>query len=226
MQQWFRMYAEFATDPKVQMLSETDQRRYIMILCLKCSNGDVTLHETEVAFQLRISNEELTATKQRLMDKNLIDENFQPVAWDKRQYKSDSSAERVRKHREKQKQQRNVTVTPPDTDTDTDNKKSKPKKEKLNLPDFINKNLWGEWMQVRVRLKAVNSDTAKKSLINNLEQIKASGRDANEAIRTAIENSWKSIKLEWLENQEAKGATHQRSDKQSDYLNELAAIPD
>ena len=29
---WFRMYAEFATDPKVQMLSEADQRRYIMLL--------------------------------------------------------------------------------------------------------------------------------------------------------------------------------------------------
>ena len=46
-QQWFRFYAEFATDPKVQMLSEQDQRRFIMLLCLRCSNGDVTLHASE-----------------------------------------------------------------------------------------------------------------------------------------------------------------------------------
>ena len=56
--QWFRMYAEFATDPKVQMLSEVDQRRYIMLLRLRCGNGDVTFHDDEVAFQLRINSEE------------------------------------------------------------------------------------------------------------------------------------------------------------------------
>lgn len=82
---WFRMYSEFATDPKVQMLSEADQRRYMMLLCLRCSNGDVTLHETEVAFQLRISNDEWAATKAVLVQKNLIDEDNKPCAWDKRQ---------------------------------------------------------------------------------------------------------------------------------------------
>lgn len=117
---WFRMYAEFATDPKVQMLSEADQRRYLMLLCLRCANGDVTLHETEVAFQLRISNEQWAETKAVLLAKGLIDEACQPTAWDKRQYVSDSSAARVAAHRQRKKQACNVTVTPPDTDTDTD----------------------------------------------------------------------------------------------------------
>ncbi len=102
--QWFRMYHEFATDPKVQMLSETDQRRYVMLLCLKCCNDDVTLHEDEVAFQLRISNEELQATKRVLVEKGLVGEALQPTAWDKRQYKSDSSATRVARHRAKRKE--------------------------------------------------------------------------------------------------------------------------
>lgn len=117
---WFRMYAEFATDPKVQMLGEVDQRRYLMLLCLRCSNDAVTLLETEVAFQLRISNEEWAATKAVLVGKNLITEACQPTAWDKRQYASDSSTVRVAAHRERKKQAGNVTVTPPDTDTDTD----------------------------------------------------------------------------------------------------------
>ncbi|MFM7010863.1 MAG: hypothetical protein ACKO0Z_16330 [Betaproteobacteria bacterium] len=120
---WFRMYSEFATDPKVQMLSETDQRRYIMLLCIRC-NGDVTLQDIEVAFQLRISNEEWAETKATLISKNLIDNTSNPVSWDKRQMRSDSSAERVARHRAKtcngdvtlQKRQANAL----DTDTDTD----------------------------------------------------------------------------------------------------------
>jgi len=127
---WFRMYSEFATDPKVQMLSEVEQRRFVMLLCLRCSNDDVTLHETEVAFQLRISNEEMAATKALLIDRGLVDEDLRPVAWEKRQYVSDSSAARVAAHRERKKKEAkrpcNVTVTPPDTDTDTEEEQEKP----------------------------------------------------------------------------------------------------
>lgn len=82
---WFRMYAEFCTDPKVQMLSEADQRRFVMLLCMRCSNGDVTLHDDEVAFQLRISNEDWARTKAVLQAKNLITDGNQPTAWEKRQ---------------------------------------------------------------------------------------------------------------------------------------------
>lgn len=116
---WFRLYAEFATDPKVQMMSECYQRRFIMLLCIRC-NGDVTLQDEEVAFQLRISNEEWQETKAVFVAKGLIENDNSPTAWDKRQFVSDSSAARVAKHREKKKQACNVTVTPPDTDTDTD----------------------------------------------------------------------------------------------------------
>ncbi|GLO24229.1 DnaT-like ssDNA-binding domain-containing protein [Pseudomonas putida] len=117
---WFRMYGEFATDPKVQMMSEADQRRFIMLLCLRCSNDGVTLHETEIAFQMRITDEQWQATKALFLSKGLITEDCQPNAWDKRQFVSDSSKARVAAHRAKKKQQRNVTVTPPDTDTDTE----------------------------------------------------------------------------------------------------------
>lgn len=120
---WFRMYAEFAVDPKVQMLSETDQRRYIMLLCIRC-NGDVTLQDSEVAFQLRISEEEWAQTKATLISKKLINDASNPINWDKRQMRSDSSAERVAKHREN-KRNSNVTLQKRqgnalDTDTDTD----------------------------------------------------------------------------------------------------------
>ena len=124
---WFRLYAEFATDPKVQMLSEIDQRRYVMLLCLRCCNGCVTLPVTAIAFQLRISDAEFEITRKRLVDLNLIDGDCKPVAWEKRQFDSDTSNARVAKHREKKKQQCNVTVAEkkrrsngPETETETE----------------------------------------------------------------------------------------------------------
>ena len=112
--QWFRLYAEFANDPKIQMMSEADQRRFVMLLCARCSNGDVTLQDEEVAFQLRISNEEWALSKSLFMARNMIGDDNKPVAWDKRQFVSDSSAERVSRHRAKLKQESNVTVTAPE----------------------------------------------------------------------------------------------------------------
>lgn len=110
------MYAEFANDPKVQTLSEIDQRRFLMVLCLRCSNGDVTLHDTDIAFSLRIELDGeggWLQTKSIFLEKKLIDKRNRPLSWDKRQFASDSSAERVSKYRAKSKSNgdANVDVT-------------------------------------------------------------------------------------------------------------------
>lgn len=150
---WFRLYSEFAIDAKMQMMSEAFQRRYIMLLCLRCSNGDVTLQDDEVAFQLRISNDDWMATKAVFVDKNLITEDGRIVAWDKRQYISDSSAERVARHRERKKQGCNVTETPPDTDTDTD----------ISTTNVVDKSVRSEVAQVFEHWKSV-MDSPKSNL--------------------------------------------------------------
>lgn len=134
---WFRMYHEFATDQKVQMMSESDQRRLVMLFCLRCCNGHVTLRNEEIAFQLRVTETEWLKTKEIFVAKGFIDEGNNLINWGKRQYISDSSTERVRKHREKDKKRNkvkrytNVTVTPPDTDTDTDKPPISPKGDEL-----------------------------------------------------------------------------------------------
>ena len=122
---WFRMYHEFATDPKMQMMSEAYQRRWLMLLCGRCSNDGETFHDDEIAFQLRVSLDDWMETKAVFIAKNLIDSDNNILAWDERQYVSDSSTARVKKHREQKKQQCNVSVTPPDTDTDTEQKHKK-----------------------------------------------------------------------------------------------------
>ena len=115
---WFRLYHEFSTNPKVQMLSEVDQRRYMMVLCARCRNGDETLHDKNAAFEMRISEEAWVKTKATLLEANLIDDLSKPTGWNERQYVSDSSTSRSIKHRMKKKQKRDVSATAPDTDTD------------------------------------------------------------------------------------------------------------
>ena len=152
---WFRLYSEFAHDPKVQSMSEAMQRRLIMVLCMRCGNDHVTLQDDEVAFHWRISNEELADTKALFIRKGFIDEDWNPLNWDKRQFVSDSSAERIRRHREHKKQACNVTVTPPDTDTDTDTEsKHRAAKRKQDVdPTF--ERAWIEYPR--------KGDTSKKS---------------------------------------------------------------
>jgi hypothetical protein len=117
---WFRLYSEFSTDPKVQSMPEEMQRRLVMAFCLRCSNDHVTLQDCDVAFHWRISNDQLKTTKALFIEKGVINDAWDVLNWNKRQFISDSSAERVRRHRAKNKKACNVTVTAPDTDTDTE----------------------------------------------------------------------------------------------------------
>lgn len=96
---WFRMYSEFADDPKVQMMSESMQRRLAMLFCLRCR--EISLGDDEVAFALRISPEEAHQTKSLFLDKGFIGEDWGIRNWDTRQFVSDSSAERVKRYRDK-----------------------------------------------------------------------------------------------------------------------------
>ena len=130
---WFRLYAEFAHDHKVQTLSEKDQRRLIMLFCLRC-NGYVTLQDKYVTFQLRVTDIEWQESKALFIDLGFIDSDNNILNWDKRQFVSDSSAERVAKHRDKVKRECNVTVTPPEQNrTDSEHKKPLEKPASQNL---------------------------------------------------------------------------------------------
>ena len=136
---WLRLYAEFAHDPKVQMMSEPMQRRYIMLMCMRCSNDLVTLQDDEVTFHLRISEQDWAETKALFIKKGFIDEDLNLLNWEKRQFKVDSgssSAQRVARHRAKKKAAAGNAVTGDvtlhetpdnalDTDTDTDTEKNK-----------------------------------------------------------------------------------------------------
>lgn len=140
---WFRMYAEFATDTKVQSMDETLQRRFVMFLCLQCSGEYERLTDDELAFALRITPAELVNTKEVFKQKRFLGDNGKIRSWDKRQFKSDSSTERVREHRKRQRNDdetlRNVTVTPSDTDSEKTTTAGKPptRVSRETCPDWL-----------------------------------------------------------------------------------------
>jgi len=107
---WFRLYAELLHDPKVQTLSAEDFKAYINALCLACQEGGSFTSE---ALQWASRCDADTVT--RLVTAGLIvrrhSDRLAPHNWAKRQFKSDTSADRTRRWRERK---RDVTVTPPE----------------------------------------------------------------------------------------------------------------
>ncbi len=224
--QWFRMYAEFSSDPKVQSMSEAMQRRLVMLFCLHASGDFEKLTREEIAFALRNDDVTLHETLQLFHQKGFCDENGNLKNWNKRQYKSDSSVDRVKKYRDNKKKyeektdgNKNVTtmkrysnadVTPPDTEADTDteiedslrssSKKNQQKKSSdsdigkiHHPPPDIPPDLWKDFLAVRQKLKAVNSERAIGLLHAELEKLKAQGQSPSAVIEQSIRNSWKDI---------------------------------
>lgn len=115
---WFRFYSEFQDDPKVQMMPMEMRYHFVMLLCSRCKTD--ALSDSVIAFQWRMQIAEVVPIKKALVAAGLIDNSWKVTAWDKRQFVSDSSTDRVNKYRknlrETPKQRyRNVSETPNET---------------------------------------------------------------------------------------------------------------
>jgi hypothetical protein len=99
---WFRLYSEFEDDPKVEMLPEVIQLRFVKLLCERCK--EQTRTDRQRAFKWRIDLDALAQTKAALIEAGFIDENWTILNWDKRQFLSDSSTERTRRYRQKRRE--------------------------------------------------------------------------------------------------------------------------
>ncbi|NOZ27983.1 MAG: hypothetical protein GXP39_08025 [Chloroflexi bacterium] len=146
---WFRFYNETYRDPKIRRLSremgcsiaeavgvwaillslasESERRGALML------NSDIPLDLSDLEDATGAANiKEWLECMQRLGMLTYEDDIWYITNWDKRQFASDSSTERVKRYRERKReaerngdetlQQRscNVSGTPPDTDTETD----------------------------------------------------------------------------------------------------------
>ncbi len=214
--QWFRLYGEFAHDAKVQMLSECNQRRLIMLFCIRC-NGDVTLHDDEVTFQLRVTDYEWAETKAIFISKGFINKDNELLNWDKRQFISDSSAERVAKHRAKIKADvtpSNVTVTLPEQNR---TEQIQNRTEKYIPP--IPAELFTEFAKVRKDKRAAKFTQRMFFGISN--QAALAGITAERAIEICCERGWTSFQATWIKdksNKPMKGYGIISDDKFNDWL--------
>lgn len=125
MSRWFRYYDEALDDPKVQKLDGETFKGWVNLLCLASRSGGKLPCLTDIAFALRTSEDAARTLVERLLNGGLIDKasggadgyTYAPHSWAKRQYKSDTSNERVKRYRQRSKA---ATETAPDTETDTE----------------------------------------------------------------------------------------------------------
>jgi len=239
--EWFRLYAEFATDPKVQMMPEVMQRRLIMLLCLQCSNGIETFRETEretaIAFALRISEADVAETKALFLLRGFINEDWTLANWDKRQYVSDSSTARVRKHREAKRQAQETEETLPKRSsnapeqiqnrTDTEQKKNnKPATRSASLSaadlktEGIDEQLATEFLAIRKRKRSPLTPLALEGIRREAGR---AGMTLDAALRKCVERGWQGFEAKWVENDRATGATQHGNFAKQDYRAGVAA---
>lgn len=106
---WFRMYSEFVSDPKVQLLAFEDQRHFVALLCLKCNDTldseapTPMFRDRMIAKALGLGPDAALEAKRRLLEVGLIDSNWQPISWESRQYEHDVSTSRVKDWRAKKR---------------------------------------------------------------------------------------------------------------------------
>lgn len=104
MANWFRFYDDTVNDPKIIELPDDLFRAWVNILCVAAKNDGVLPEMKHVALVLRVKPTKAAALLTRLVAAGLVDNHdgvFAPHNWQGRQFKSDDSGARVKKHRAK-----------------------------------------------------------------------------------------------------------------------------
>jgi len=119
MSRWFRFYDEVLDDPKVQQLPDALYRRWTDFLCVASRNdGHIPGDAAALGFVIRQPAGKVKTAINALTQAGLLDKDgdgYTPHGWQARQYSSDSSAERMRRHRQR-KRDDDVTSHPPSHD--------------------------------------------------------------------------------------------------------------
>lgn len=219
---WFRAYTEMVDDEKLRLLAFEDRWHFVALLCLK---GQGILDETgpllfrKVAVKLGLDVRSVEEVARRLSEVGLIDEKtLQPIAWEARQFRSDSSAARVAAYRERKKQGAkracNVTVTAQDTDTDTDIDKEEDKKitrvraAPTPIPD-VPPTLLADYIAVR---KAKRAGPLTKTALDGLRrEADKAGLSLADAIAYCCEAGWQGFNAGWYAERETRRPAGQSS---------------
>jgi hypothetical protein len=119
MSRWFRFYADAMRHPKVARLSDAQFRLWVDLLAVAAERDGLIPPLDDLKHVLKRRLDHLSRGVEDLISGSLItplEHGYQPHSWEERQYKSDTSTERVRKYRAKG----NVSETAPDTESESE----------------------------------------------------------------------------------------------------------
>ena len=105
MSRWFRVYAELIDDPKFIKLGPDLRSALLTVWCIASVNDGCISSLEDTAIKFRINEQRTKKLLDELERSGFIDRDsegtLRPHNWDGRQFKSDTSNERVKKYREK-----------------------------------------------------------------------------------------------------------------------------
>ncbi|TXH84818.1 MAG: hypothetical protein E6Q77_01670 [Rhizobium sp.] len=137
MSRWFRVYDDVINDPKLLKLPEALRWQWLALLCVASKNGGKLPPNDDIALLLRVPEAKAAEFVTKLVRAKLIDNEdgvFVPHNWDGRQFKSDTSNDRVKRHRENKRNATcnvtsgvtdTVTVTAPEAEQKSDTEQSR-----------------------------------------------------------------------------------------------------
>ena len=206
MSRWFRVYDDVINDPKILKLPDESRWHWIALLCIASKNEGALPSTEDVAISLRVKPASAAAIIAGMKNAgllDLVDDRYVPHNWDGRQFKSDTSNERVKRYRQRKcNVTETVTVTPPDTEADTEAEQSRPRaalsnEEKVLRTDLMeafgadrtpNLSKAGEWLSKgyssTMILEVVRELLARKPDISSLAYFepKLAERHANQPL--------------------------------------------
>jgi hypothetical protein len=194
---WFRMYAEAVDDEKLRLLAFEDRWHFVALLCLKSLgtlDSDAPFLERRIALKLGLQLPQLDELKRRLNEIGLINDDWQPVAWERRQFKSDhDAAERKRIQREKERgrdSHNDVTTSGCDSHA-TEQNRTEQKQNRTERasapPPGLDIPAWESWISYRT---SIRRPLKQASIPAAQRKLAACGADQQAMVDQSIENGW------------------------------------
>lgn len=212
-------------DPKLQLISDSLFRAWFNLMCIASAHDGVLPALKDIAFTLRLAPTKAAQILAQLHAVGLLDKTetgFVPHNWNGRQYKSDVSNERVKRHRQRKCNVTSaVTVTPPDTeDRNREQKDAEAKASGADAPRDVRAELFGRGLETLSRLTGKGPD-ACRSFVGKC--LKAASDDAITVLgliedadrnRVVDPSAWISARLKGQQN----GSTGQVSAASNDLV--------
>ncbi len=173
MSRWFRYYDNAMHDPKLLRLSDATFRAWMTLLCFASKNNGILPSAADIAVELRCKPALVASWITELAGAALLDktgDGYMPHNWNERQYKSDSSAERMKRHRDRKSDVTNkksdVTVTvqnrtETDTETEQSQKDAEAKASGAGAPRDARTELFNRGLETLARLTGKGPDACR-----------------------------------------------------------------